>query len=274
MPDDAPSYFVRTGPDRFLPTPHTSGAWATTEQHVAPLTGLVVHEIERATSGPAAGGTPDARVIGRLSFDILGVVTIEEFAVEVVTVRPGRTIELLEAVVTQHGRTVCRARVWRLSTHDSSAVSGGAPERIPHPDTVPPQHLRGVWPGGYIDSLDVRPVVPAGPGRATTWLATGIPLLAGEPVSDLARYVGLVDTANGIAVREDPRTWMFPNVDLTLHLHRNPQGHWVGLDTTVVFGTDGVGLTETVLHDVHGPVGRAAQCLTVRPGRTGGAAGG
>jgi hypothetical protein len=39
----------------------------------------------------------------------------------------------------------------------------------------------------------------------------------------------------------------------------------VGLDTTVVFGPDGVGLTSTVLHDAHGPVGRSEQMLTVRP---------
>jgi hypothetical protein len=74
-----------------------------------------------------------------------------------------------------------------------------------------------------------------------------------------------VDTANGIAVRRSPREWMFPNVDLTIHLHRQPTGDWVGLDTTVIFGTGGHGLTSTVLHDVLGPVGQASQTLTVRP---------
>ena len=58
---------------------------------------------------------------------------------------------------------------------------------------------------------------------------------------------------------------MFPNVDLTIHLHRQPTGDWVGLDTTVIFGTGGHGLTSTVLHDVLGPVGQASQTLTVRP---------
>ncbi len=54
-------------------------------------------------------------------------------------------------------------------------------------------------------------------------------------------------------------------MDLTTHLHRQPAGRWVGLDTTVVFGPDGAGLTTTVLHDLTGPVGRAGQLLTVRP---------
>lgn len=76
-----------------------------------------------------------------------------------------------------------------------------------------------------------------------------------------------MDTANGIAVRQPPTEWMFPDVDLTvhLHLHRQPRGAWTGLDTTVTFGPSGQGLTSTVLHDVHGPVGRAQQILTVRP---------
>ena len=84
----------------------------------------------------------------------------------------------------------------------------------------------------------------------------------------MAAYLGLVDTANGMNVRLDPRDWAFPNVDLTVHLYRTPEGgpgHWIGLDTTVIVGTSGVGLTSSTLHDEHGPVGRAEQGLTVRP---------
>jgi hypothetical protein len=57
----------------------------------------------------------------------------------------------------------------------------------------------------------------------------------------------------------------FPNVDLTAHLFRAPRGEWLGFDTTVTFSADGLGLTSTVLHDVHGPIGTMAQMLTVRP---------
>ena len=81
----------------------------------------------------------------------------------------------------------------------------------------------------------------------------------------MASFVKLLDTANGVAVRESPLEWMFPNVDLTVHLFRQPEGHWVGLDTTVAFGPTGLGLTSSVLHDRRGQVGRAEQSLTVRP---------
>ena len=49
-----------------------------------------------------------------------------------------------------------------------------------------------------------------------------------------------------------------------MHLFRRPYGDWLGLDTTVSFGADGVGLTASVLHDERGPVGRSAQTLTLR----------
>jgi hypothetical protein len=266
-PDDRPAaYFERLGSGGFRATEHTSGAWSVTEQHVSPLIGLLVHEIERFVAARAGDqGRDDDLALGRLTVDILGVVPIAEFDVRVEVVRAGRTIELLEAVAVSAGRAALRARAWRLVRHDTSAVAGGEPAPLPPPDGLPSWRMSSVWPGGYIAGVEVRPVGEPGPGRATAWLRTPVALVADEPVSDLARYVGLVDTANGIAVRQSPTAWMFPNLDLTIHLHRQPEGDWIGLDTTVVFGPEGHGLTTTVLHDLSGPVGRAEQLLTVRP---------
>jgi Thioesterase-like superfamily len=262
QPEDRPAYFTRTGPHRFRATEHTGGAWSTTEQHVSPLTGLLVHALDRWV---ADQGGDDGLVTARLTFDILGVVAIEDVEVSVDLVRPGRTVELLEAVAVARGRPVLRARAWRLARSDTTAVAGGAPGPLPPPDGLPAAPLSSVWPGGYIASLDVRPLRPPEPGRATAWVASRLALVADEPASELARYVALVDTANGIAVRQAPHDWLFPNLDLTVHLHRQPAGGWVGLDTTVVFGPGGQGLTTTVLHDLGGAVGRAEQILTVRP---------
>jgi hypothetical protein len=53
-------------------------------------------------------------------------------------------------------------------------------------------------------------------------------------------------------------------VDLTVHLFRQPEGPWLGLETTVIFGPGGHGLTGGELHDLDGHVGRAEQSLLVR----------
>ncbi|MEU4222490.1 thioesterase family protein [Actinoplanes sp. NPDC026623] len=255
------SYFERVGALRFRPTEATGGAWALDEQHISPMTGLIVHAVEESARARGAGDM----VISRVSMDILGVLKIEDFDLRVEVVRPGRTIELVEVVVTARGRPAVRARVWRMTGQDTSAVAGGEPAALPDPGPVPTWPLTDTWAGGYIRSIEVRPVATPRPGRTTAWISTGLELVAGEPCSTLARYLALVDTANGIAMRQSPKEWLFPNLDLTIHLYRQPRGGWVGLDTGVIFGAHGQGLTSTTLHDISGPVGRAEQILTVRP---------
>lgn len=96
-------------------------------------------------------------------------------------------------------------------------------------------------------------------------MRSAVALLEDEPVGPVAHTARLLDIANGMAVRHDPREVAFPNVDLTAHLVRVPQGEWLGFDTTVTFGPDGLGITSSRLHDEHGPFGTLAQLLTVRP---------
>jgi hypothetical protein len=259
--EPADSYYLRLGDHRYRSTVHTEGAWQPGEQHMAPVSGVIVHAIERFI---AARGRDDLQ-LSRITFEILGMIPAGDCEVSVETIRPGRTIELLESTMIIGGRPVIRARAWRLARLDTATVAGGQPEPLPPPDDLEPWPGSSQWGGGYIRSLEIRPLSGREPGRARGWLRTSIELVAGETSSDLARFVGLVDTANGIAVRESPTNWMFPNVDLSIHLYRQPVWGWVGLDTTVIFGSDGVGLTTSALHDIHGPVGRVEQSLTVRP---------
>ncbi|HLS78460.1 MAG TPA: thioesterase family protein [Nocardia sp.] len=258
---EASAYFRRVGPNTFVPTVHTTGAWTADEQHFSPVAGLLVHEIQRLRTAEQR----PAMAISRVTFDILGRVPVGEFEVEARVVRPGRTIELVEATAFAGGRAAVTARVWLMVTGDTSTVAGGATEPLPAPETRPRWAMDSLWPGGFIASLDVRSIGEYRPGRAATWVRTEVNLVEGEPTDEVTAFLALVDTANGIASREKPSEWMYPNLDLSIHLHRQPEGRWVGLDTTVVFGGTGQGLTSTVLHDVTGPVGHAQQILTVRP---------
>ena len=106
-PGEPPVYSERLAPSRFCATDSTGGAWSVTEQHISPLNGLLVHAMDRFV---AERGTGDGLVTGRIAFDILGVVPLGEVEVHVEVVRPGRTIELLEAVAVSGKRAVLRAR--------------------------------------------------------------------------------------------------------------------------------------------------------------------
>ena len=66
------------------------------------------------------------------------------------------------------------------------------------------------------------------------------------------------DSGNGVSATLDLERYIFINVDLTVHLHRLPQGEWVGLDAVTLPEPEGVGLADSVLHDERGPIGRGA----------------
>ncbi len=251
------SYYTPLGDGAYEPTKHVQGAWDPREQHMGPVSGLIAHAIDEHE--PRAG-----MQLSRITYEILGMIPAERSAVSVRTIRPGRTIELVEAALVAGGRTVVRASAWRLAAQQTAAVAGGMPDRLPAPETMPPWDGLRTWAGGFISSVEGRAASTNEPGRGQVWLRTDTTLVAGAEPSPTAAFLGLVDTANGVVVRAAPGEWMFPNVDLTVHLFRQPVGGWVGLDTRVVFGADGVGLTSSSLHDIEGPVGRSEQILTVR----------
>lgn len=258
---DARGYFVRTGEDRYTATSHVGGAWFVDEQHIAPLLGLVTHLVEVDRDERRTDGL----VVARLSFDILGRVGLGEVSTGVRTVRPGRSVELVEAVASQSDRAVVILRAWLMKPAVTADIAATSLSSIPRPEDAAPFDATKVWPGKFIESIEVRRL-QAEPGRAMVWARTPLPLIVEEPHSRFAATVGLLDIANGMTVRVDPTAVAFPNVDLTLHLFRQPEGEWVGFDTTVTFGGGGVGVTSSVIHDRRGPFAVMAQSLTIRPG--------
>jgi hypothetical protein len=254
------AYFQRLDERRFRATEEVGGAWDTTHQHIAPALGLLVHAVEQDRDARR----DDRLRVGRLSYDILGTVPVDAVEVGVRVLRPGRTIELVEAALRHGDRDVVLLRAWLMQPGENARIAGSPLPRLKPPADVTPWDPTTLWPGGFIASTEVRRDQEE-PGRARSWVRSTTTLLD-EPVSDLARFAGLLDIANGMTVRADPRQVAFPNVDLTAHFFEEPRGEWVGFDTAVSFGTSGLGLTSSVLHDQDGPVGTLAQVLTVRPG--------
>ncbi len=254
------SYFIALGDGRYMPTAHSGGAWRDDELHLAPVAGLLVHHMERwrrANADPSL-------VFSRFGFEVLGQIAREEIVLSTEVVRPGRTIELIETTAVIGGRTTIRARAWLLQQSDTSEIAGHEFVSLPAPESCLQASPLGDWSGGFIASVEARLAGEWRPGRARTWMRGRHALVSGETAEPLAEFAKMLDTANGVAVRESPERWMYPNVDLSLHLFRIPVGEWVGLDTRVAFGASGVGLTSSVMHDAQGPVGTIHQSTTLR----------
>jgi hypothetical protein len=254
------AYFERIGASAFRANHHVSGAWNIEEQHIAPALGLLAHVVELDRDARRS----DPLVVGRLSYDILGTIPVDVVDTAVTVIRPGRTIELVGATLGHNGRDAVRLRAWLMRPVDTTHLRATSLPRIAAPDDMPSWAPSSVWPGGFVASAEARRV-EVEPGRASYWVRTPLPLVREEPVSRLASAAGLLDIANGMTVRANPRDVAFPNVDLTAHFFAQPCGEWVGFDTTVSFGPGGLGLTSSVIHDLQGPIGTMSQILTVRP---------
>lgn len=252
------AYYVRRDRTRFRSTLHAQGAWRPDEQHMGAASGLLAHAVD--VEHPRTDVLPV-----RFSYDILGFIPAGEVEVTTRLVRPGRTIELVEATMSHAGRSCIRLSVWRLVRGVTGAAAGTDREALPAVAGRAPADLTRRWGGGYIASLEARTVREHRPGSAALWLRAPHAVVHGEEASTTAQFLAAVDAANGIAVRARPDEMAFPNVDLGVHLVREPVSSWVGLDTHVTFGSTGVGLTESALHDEAGYVGQVAQSLTVRP---------
>ena len=255
------AFYEPLGDGRFRSTAHTAGPWDLRSQHAGPPAALLGRALERTE--PRAD-----TLLARITFEILGPVPVAEVEVESRVVRPGRTVELLEAVLSAGGRPAMTARAWRLPlTPAPEAAAPGAAAPPPRPDeATPPPH-----DFGYGHAVEIR--FAAGGwhelGPATAWTRLKVGVVPDEAPSPLQRVLAVADSGNGISAVMSWDDWLFINPELTVHVVRPPAGEWVVLDAATTISPGGAGLARSTLSDETGPVAYGAQSLLVtpRPGR-------
>lgn len=249
---------------RFNPTDLARGPWTPEAQHGGPPAALLAREIERFHGG-------EAMFVSRLTIELLRPVPIAPLTVEANWARPGRKVQLVTAALFSGETEVARATGLRIR-RTQMPLPAELP-RVPTPPgptsgdaTEPP------W-AGMVDyrafhNVAVEHRFVGGsfehPGPATDWIRLRVPLVEGEETSPLCRVAAAADFGNGISwVLNRSEGYSFINPDLTIHLHRLPQGEWVCLEAATSVQASGVGLAESALFDEHGPIGRSLQSLIV-----------
>lgn len=246
-----------------MPSPHARGPWSPYHQHGGAPAALAARAVERLAS-------PVPMVLSRLTVEFLGPVPLAPLTVEAEVVRPGRRLQLAEATVLAEGEVVCRARAVRLRSEVLAVPDHGRPG----PEIAPPDGFAGLHmpvaphsaPQGFGQTaMELR--FAAGSlaelGPATAWFRLTMPMVEGEEPSAAQRAVAAADFGNGISAELRFGEHVFVNTDLTVHLARPPAGEWVAVQARTVHGPGGTAVASSVLHDVHGPVGVAAQTLYV-----------
>jgi hypothetical protein len=252
--------------DRYVPTEYTRGPWSRDHQHAGPPSALLLR------AATAASAVPEGQTV-RAAFDILRPVPLRPLGVGVRTLRPGRNVEQLEAVLADagDGGELMRARVWRMRREPVALPDGpvAQEERPGAPEDLRPSPRAGFFAPerAYADAVEWR-FASGGwdaAGPACAWTRMKVALVAGEPVAPLEHLCVIGDAASGISAALDWRTWNFVNVDFDVSLEREPAGEWIAMDAVTRFGPAGAGVAHGTYADAAGRVGTSTQALLVGP---------
>ncbi len=280
------SIFIAEG-ECFLPTEQARGPWDPQALHGGAPAALITRAFEQIEPGSELR-------IGRLSFELLRPIPMAPLTLDTKIVRPGRRVQELAAELSAEGETIARASALRVqavpadaaetaqtalasvrserndgAATEGDAAEGSVPDRpMPPPSSGQPSpfSLNGSneasFAGTAMEMRWLNDPRRLGPGRV--WQRLRHPLLPGQEPSPLARLAATADFCNGVSAQLRFDRFLFINADLSIHLQRLPRGEWIGLDARTRLHEGGPGLAEGVLHDEHGPVGRAFQTLVVQ----------
>ena len=246
--------------ERFISSELTRGPWSNQHQHGGPPCAL----LGRALS--SHGADADSFFLARMTVELLRPVPIAPLTVRCSVVRPGKSVERLEALLLCDDTEVARSVGLRIRRRAFQLPSGGgsidAP-KVPPPDSLPsfsfPFFRHEL---GYHRAVDVRFARGQwGDRRVVVWARPAVDLVEGESLSSVERTLIIVDAESGICPPLDPQQASFVNPDLTVYFERDLLGEWLGLDVRASAHAHGVGIAESLLFDEGGPVGRSAQSL-------------
>ncbi len=255
----------------FTPTEHARGPWDPQALHGGAPAALLSAAFERMEPGSELR-------IARLGFELLRPVPLAPLSLSTQIVRAGRRVQELAGELHCGEQLICRASALRVQAVPAglpgvpAAPAPGAapgPAAMPGPDAGRPVRFaleQGDAAGFGASAMEMRWLdEPGRLGPARVWMRLRFPLVDREAATPLASAAAVADFGNGVSAVLPFAQFLFINADLVLHLQRPPLGEWIGLDARTLLTGGGSGLAESVLHDVHGPVGRSFQTLVVQP---------
>jgi Thioesterase-like superfamily len=265
----ADSIFIPMPDGRFEPTEHARGPWDPGALHGGAPAALIARAFERMEPGAELP-------IARLGFELLKPIPLAPLTLKTSFVRAGRRVQELAAELsadlgTGEEELVCRASALRIRAVPGELPGSGQapPSAMPGPEHGEATQFalnRAAGTSFATSGMEMSWLSdPWNQGPGKVWMRLRHPLLGDEQATPLTRLVATADFGNGVSAALPFEDYLFINADLTIHLWRQPQGEWIGLDAQTLLQGGGIGTAESVLHDEHGAVGRAFQTLVVQP---------
>ncbi len=256
-----PDSFFTTEDQWFRPTSHTRGPWHEEQCHAGPPTALIARSIEQLNA--------DQKLV-RLTVNLIRPIPFEGFSITAEITRQGRIVTTSAAnLIDKHNKVCATAVALQMTPQPAQPLptqhvdygqhAAAATGKFPIQKTM---HDKPSFKG---DGVTVK--YPTGhshePGPTIAWMKT-VPLLADETPSAFQRICPLADCGNAFGRNAEPWDVNFMNPDLTILLHRDPVGEWLGTNATGFWEDNGIGMSDAQLFDESGSVGRALQTLLLR----------
>lgn len=257
----ANSFFTTDDNHWFQPTSHTRGPWHEDHCHAGPPTALLARAVEQLN--------PDQKLV-RITVNLVRPIPFNGFSIAAELTRQGRIVSTSAATLTDADDKVC--------------ATATALQMTPQPQQVLPSHTAafGKHTDAAVGDFPIRKTLhdkpafngsgvtvkyPQGqdpePGPTIAWMKT-VPLFEDEAPSAFQRICPLADCGNAFSRNAEPWDFNFMNPDLTILLHRDPVGEWLGTNTAGYWEESGIGMADAQLFDESGSVGRALQTLLIR----------
>lgn len=268
-----PSFYVLTSTERsdstylatVRSTEHTVGPWSASAQHAGPPTALMLRAAQQV--GGVSAPVPPHALPARLTAEIFRPVPVADLVVRATLARPGRRVAWVTteiAAADDPTTPVMRGAVWLVRRSDQPLDLPATPVR-PAPPPGIEQSPPGTWGGGYLHAVvwELSEGSFAEPGPAVAWTRLLVDLVDDEHPTGAQHAAIVADAGSGISAVADPSEMVFVNTELTIHLHREPEGDVVWMAATTTLDPHGVGHAQTGLGDRRGAVGTANQTLFV-----------
>lgn len=238
--------------------PHVEASGPFRGLHGGAVSGLSVGVMEEKARAEDWGIPLTASVF------ILRPAPLEPLRAHVEPLRIGGRIAIVESHILAGDKLIAKATAAFVKAIEVPELARVAAAPAPvDPSTLPAwQRTRGApQRTTFFDALDIRD-----DSKGTKWGRMKRPMLPfAAPLANLFAFAdnGTPYWLSGTEFW--PPSWGFPNIDITVHVARAPEGSWVGVTPQSDWRTDGMGLTDSRLFDAQGPLGHANQTVVITP---------
>lgn len=263
----APDVDTDDGGVGVVATPLARGPWDAGMLHGGAVCGLVGWAVEQVA--------PVGLQLTRLTVELWRPVGLEPVTVRTDVVRGGRRLAVVDATVSDGATTLVRATsTWVApQSGDATTTFAGAPAVPPALPETAVDPAAGEFdyprPGFNCDAVELRSVHgdTESPGPAVLWARVRRPVVAGTHRTPLQTVATLSDLVAAVGWDWGPDGAAMINPDVTLQLHRAPDGDWVCIDAGAHINGAAVGWCGGTLADAHGVFGHVLQSQTASPYR-------